>query len=194
MEKHAVSRLIGSPPGYVGYEEGGQLTEAVRRKPYSVLLFDEVEKANPEVYNVFLQMLDDGRLTDSKGRTVDFQNTVIIMTSNIAQDKLKEFFRPEFLNRIDDIVTYDALTQDNLIEITEILLQNVENMLAEQEIGVVFSDELRKHLIDVGYDPEFGARPMKRAITNEVLNPLSKKILSGEVGPGNRITLSVDKK
>lgn len=194
MEKHAVSRLIGSPPGYIGHEEWGQLTEAVRRKPYSVILFDEVEKAHPDVFNTFLQVLDDGRLTDSKWRTVNFANTVIIMTSNIEEDKLKEFFRPEFLNRIDDIVTFHRLSEDNLLDIIDILLQDIKKNLSEKEIEVTFDDSLRKHLIKVGYDKEFWARPMKRAITNIVLNPLSQRLLSSEVQAWDTINISIDSK
>jgi ATP-dependent Clp protease ATP-binding subunit ClpA len=192
MEKHAVSRLIWSPPGYIGHEEGGQLTEAVRRKPYSVILFDEVEKAHPDVFNTFLQILDDWRLTDSKGRTVSFQNTVIIMTSNIQSEKLKDFFRPEFLNRIDDVVTFHTLSEDNLLEITDILLEWLKKNLEEKEINISFDESLKKHLIKVWYDKEFWARPMKRAITNVILNPLSQKLLSGEINSWDSVILSVD--
>lgn len=191
MEKHTVSRLIGSPPGYIGHDEGGQLTEAVRRKPYSVILFDEVEKAHPDVFNTLLQVLDDGRLTDSKGRTVNFANTVIIMTSNIQEDKLRDFFRPEFLNRIDDIVAFHSLTQDNLLEITDILLADLQKNLRDKEIDVSFDESLKKHLIEVWYDAEFGARPMKRAITSVVLNPLSQKLLSSEIQPGDTVKIWV---
>jgi ATP-dependent Clp protease ATP-binding subunit ClpB len=155
MEKHSVSRLIGSPPGYIGHDEGGQLTEAVRRKPYSVILLDEVEKAHRDVFNVLLQVLDDGRLTDSKGRTVDFRNTIIIMTSNISQEDMKTFFRPEFLNRIDDIVTFDALSEEDLKGITDILLSGVVQILQQKNISVGFAEGLKKHLITVGYDKDF---------------------------------------
>lgn len=189
MEKHAVSRLIGSPPGYIGHEEGGQLTEAVRRKPYSVILFDEVEKAHRDVFNTLLQVLDDGRLTDSKGRTVDFRNTIIIMTSNISEEKLRDFFRPEFLNRIDDIVVFESLKKDELSSIVDILLKRVSRLLAEKNISVSYTENLKRHIIEVGYDPEFWARPMKRAITSEVLNPLSLKLLSGEIAEGQNIQL-----
>ena len=192
MEKHAVSRLIGSPPGYIGHEEWGQLTEAVRRKPYSVILFDEVEKAHPDVFNTFLQVLDDGRLTDSKWRTVNFTNTVIIMTSNIQEEKLKEFFRPEFLNRIDDIVTFHSLSEENLFEITDILLEEIRKNLSERQIEVSFDASLKKHLIKIWYDKEFWARPMKRAITSVVLNPLSQKLLSWEIQLGSSINIWVD--
>jgi len=155
MEKHSVSRLIGSPPGYIGHDEGGQLTEAVRRKPYSVILLDEVEKAHRDVFNVLLQVLDDGRLTDSKGRTVDFRNTIIIMTSNISQEDMKTFFRPEFLNRIDDIVTFDTLSEDDLQGITDILLSGVAKILEQKNISVRFTESIKKHLISVGYDKDF---------------------------------------
>ncbi len=194
MEKHAVSRLIGSPPGYVWHEEGWQLTEAVRRKPYSVILFDEVEKAHKDVFNTLLQVLDDGRLTDSKGRTVDFKNTIIIMTSNIKEDNLKTFFRPEFLNRIDDIVKFNELDENVIIWIIDVLLENISKVLAKKGIKAKFSDKLKKHIAKVGYDKEFGARPLKRAITNEIMNSLSMKLLSWEVKQWDNIILSVDDK
>ena len=194
MEKHAVSRLIGSPPGYVWHEEGGQLTEAVRRKPYSVILFDEVEKAHPDVFNTLLQVLDDGRLTDSKGRTVDFSNTVIIMTSNIKEENLKTFFRPEFLNRIDDIVKFNELDENVIIWIIDILLENISKILEKQGIEAEFSDNLKKHIAKVWYDKEFGARPLKRAITKEIMNSLSMKLLSWEVKSGDKIILDFDEK
>jgi len=194
MEKHAVSRLIGSPPGYVWHEEGWQLTEAVRRKPYSVILFDEVEKAHKDVFNTLLQVLDDGRLTDSKGRTVDFKNTIIIMTSNIKEDNLKTFFRPEFLNRIDDIVKFNELDENVIIWIIDVLLKNISKVLVKKGIKAEFSDKLKKHIAKVGYDKEFGARPLKRAITNEIMNSLSMKLLSGEVEEWNNIILSINDK
>ena len=194
MEKHVVSRLIGSPPGYVWHEEGWQLTEAVRRKPYSVILFDEVEKAHKDVFNTLLQVLDDGRLTDSKGRTVDFKNTIIIMTSNIKEDNLKTFFRPEFLNRIDDIVKFNELDENVIIWIIDVLLENISKVLAKKGIKAEFSDKLKKHIAKVGYDKEFGARPLKRAITNEIMNSLSMKLLSWEVKEWDNIILSVDDK
>ncbi|MCD5385106.1 AAA family ATPase [Candidatus Gracilibacteria bacterium] len=194
MEKHAVSRLIGSPPGYVGHEEGGQLTEAVRRKPYSVILFDEVEKAHPDVFNTLLQVLDDGRLTDSKGRTVDFKNTIIIMTSNIKEENLKTFFRPEFLNRIDDIVKFNELDENVIIGIIDILLENVSKLLKEKGINVKFNDNLKKYIAKTGYDQEFGARPLKRAITNTINNQLSVKLLNEEIKSGDKITLDLDQK
>ncbi len=214
MEKHAVSRLIGSPPGYVGHEEGGQLTEAVRRKPYSVILFDEVEKAHKDVFNTLLQVLDDGRLTDSKWRTIDFKNTIIILTSNIWSPKIQEMtkkgksskemldalqidlkshFRPEFLNRIDDIIVFNPLGENVVKKIVEVLLKDVTKRLEARNIKINFSDNLKKHLMDVGYDREFGARPMKRAITNVIMNGLSTKILSWEVDSWDNIELDIDK-
>lgn len=194
MEKHAVSRLIGSPPGYIGHDEGWQLTEAVRRKPYSVILLDEVEKAHPDVFNTLLQVLDDGRLTDSKGRTVNFSNTVIIMTSNITEEKLKDFFRPEFLNRIDDIVKFSSLKEEDLVNIIDILLQQLTKILEEKHISVTFDTSLKQYLAKVWYDQEFGARPMKRAITKFVLNPLSQKLLSWEIQEWEKIELWIDGK
>ena len=194
MEKHAVSRLIGSPPGYVWHEEWGQLTEAVRRKPYSVILFDEVEKAHPDVFNTLLQVLDDGRLTDSKWRTVDFKNTIIIMTSNIKEDNLKTFFRPEFLNRIDDIVKFNELDETVIIWIIDILLENVAKLLEAKWIKAEFSDNLKKYIAKTGYDPEFGARPLKRAITNIISNSLSVKLLNWEVNSWDSIVLDIDGK
>ena len=194
MEKHAVSRLIGSPPGYIGHEEGGQLTEAVRQKPYSVILFDEVEKAHPDVFNTLLQVLDDGILTDSKWRTVDFKNTIIIMTSNIKEDNLKSFFRPEFLNRIDDIVKFKELNETVIIGIIDILLENVSKLLENKWINATFSDNLKQYIAKTGYDPEFGARPLKREITNIINNQLSIKLLSWEVNNWDSIILDVDNK
>jgi ATP-dependent Clp protease ATP-binding subunit ClpB len=194
MEKHAVSRLIGSPPGYVWHEEGGQLTEAVRRKPYSVILFDEVEKAHPDVFNTLLQVLDDGRLTDSKWRTVDFKNTIIIMTSNIKEENLKTFFRPEFLNRIDDIVKFNSLDENVIIWIIDILLENVSKLLEAKWIKATFSDNLKKYIAKTGYDQEFGARPLKRAITNIISNSLSVKLLNWEVNSWDNIILDIDDK
>lgn len=194
MEKHAVSRLIGSPPGYVWHEEGGQLTEAVRRKPYSVILFDEVEKAHPDVFNTLLQVLDDWILTDSKWRTVDFKNTIIIMTSNIKEDNLKTFFRPEFLNRIDDIVKFNTLDEKIIIWIIDILLKNVSKLLKSKWIKVNFSEKLKKYIAKTGYDQEFGARPLKRAITNTINNNLSIKLLNWEIKSWDSIVLSIDDK
>jgi len=202
QEKHTVSRLVGAPPGYVGFEEGGQLTEAVRRRPYSVVLFDEIEKAHPEVFNVLLQLLDDGRLTDGQGRTVDFRNTVIIMTSNLGNqlwvggrqvsrdeitDVLQAHFHPEFLNRIDEIVIFHPLTREDLAEIVDIQLQRVFDLLAERGYTMEVSEAAREYLVEVGYDPDFGARPLKRAIQRELQDPLALQILSGEFHQGDLI-------
>jgi len=209
MEKHAVARLIGAPPGYVGYEEGGQLTESVRRRPYSVVLFDEVEKAHPEVFNVLLQVLDDGRITDGQGRTVDFKNTVLIMTSNIGSQHildienkeqrealvtgaLRQHFRPEFLNRIDETIIFDRLDTTQLDRIVMIQLQRVIDRLAKQNITLKVSDEATRLIADQGYDPVYGARPMKRAIQRLLLDPLSLAVLDGEVREGQTITAKVD--
>ena len=194
MEKHAVSRLIGSPPGYVWHEEGGQLTEAVRRKPYSVILFDEVEKAHPDVFNTLLQVLDDARLTDSKWRTVDFKNTIIIMTSNIKEENLKTFFRSEFLNRIDDIVKFNELDENVIIWIIDILLENVSKLLETKWINATFSNNLKQYIAKTGYDQEFGARPLKRAITNTINNQLSIKLLNWEINNWDNIVLDIDDK
>jgi ATP-dependent Clp protease ATP-binding subunit ClpB len=208
MEKHTVARLIGAPPGYIGYEEGGQLTEAVRRKPYSVILFDEIEKAHPDVFNTLLQLLDDGRLTDSHGRTVDFRNTVVIMTSNIGSPQileasrsgadydqikqtvfglLQQHFRPEFLNRVDDVIVFHALAQDQVQAIAEIQLSRVRERLADKKISLEFSSAAMEHLARVGYDPVFGARPLKRAIQQLIETPLSKKIIAGEIQDGDTV-------
>jgi ATP-dependent Clp protease ATP-binding subunit ClpB len=205
MEKHSVSRLIGAPPGYVGYEEGGQLSEAVRRRPYSVVLFDEVEKAHPDVFNTLLQVLDDGRITDGQGRTVDFKNTVLIMTSNIGssaiqdvsnpeqrdalvRDSLKQFFRPEFLNRIDEIVIFDRLDAAQLDQIVKIQLQRVIDRLAKQNIHLTVTDDTTRYLADAGFDPVYGARPLKRAIQKHLLDPLSLAVLEGGFKDGDHIT------
>jgi ATP-dependent Clp protease ATP-binding subunit ClpB len=202
QEKHTVSRLVGAPPGYVGYEEGGQLTEAVRRRPYSVVLFDEIEKAHTEVFNVLLQLLDDGRLTDGHGRTVDFRNTVVIMTSNlgnqlweggrqVTRDEvtsvLQAHFRPEFLNRIDEIVVFHPLTREHLSMIVDIQMRRVAELLAERGFTLEISEAAREYLADVGYDPDFGARPLKRAIQRELQDPLALQILSGEFGEGDLV-------
>ena len=211
MEKHSVSRLVGAPPGYVGYEEGGVLTEAVRRRPYSVVLFDEVEKAHPDVFNILLQVLDDGRLTDSQGRVVDFKNTVIIMTSNLGSHKIQEMagdsyeeikaavmnsvnqhFRPEFINRIDEIVVFHPLGQEQMAGIADIQLSRLRKRLQERDMDIVLSDEAMTKLIAVGYDPVYGARPLKRAIQQEIENPLSVKLLSGEFVAGDTIKVDVD--
>jgi ATP-dependent Clp protease ATP-binding subunit ClpB len=209
MEKHSVSRLIGAPPGYVGYEEGGQLSEAVRRRPYSVVLFDEVEKAHPDVFNTLLQVLDDGRITDGQGRTVDFKNTVIIMTSNIGssaiqsvsnpeqreavvRDSLKEFFRPEFINRIDEIVIFDRLDAEQLGQIVKIQLQRVIERLGRQNIHLSVSDDVTRFIADAGFDPVFGARPLKRAIQKHLLDPLSLSVLEGNFKEGDTIEAFMD--
>lgn len=189
QEKFSVTRLIGAPPGYVGYDEGGQLTEAVRRKPYSVVLFDEIEKAHPDVFNTLLQVLDDGRLTDNKGRVVNFKNTIIIMTSNASREMLRKTFRPEFLNRIDDIITFKPLTQEQIAEVVELQMKRVKKMLETQDFELRWTPAAIQYLAKVGYDPEFGARPVKRAIQDYVLNDLSKKILAEEVSREKPITI-----
>ena len=189
QEKFSVTRLIGAPPGYVGYDEGGQLTEAVRRKPYSVVLFDEIEKAHPDVFNTLLQVLDDGRLTDNKGRVVNFKNTIIIMTSNASREMLKKTFRPEFLNRIDDIITFQPLTKDQIAKVVELQMNRAKKMLEPQGFDLRWTPATIGYLAEVGYDPEFGARPVKRAIQDYVLNDLSKKILAEEVSREKPITI-----
>ena len=213
MEKYSVSRLIGAPPGYVGYEEGGQLTEAVRRKPYSVVLFDEIEKAHPDVFNVLLQVLDDGRITDSQGRTVDFKNTILIMTSNIgspylldgidekgdikpeAQEQvmgdLRGHFRPEFLNRLDEIIMFKPLTKNNIGKIVDLMVRELSDRLADQELSLELTDAAKQMVVDNGYDPVYGARPLKRYLQNYVETLTAKKILSGDVHAGNTIVLDV---
>ena len=181
QEKHTVSRLIGAPPGYIGYDEGGQLTEAVRRKPYQVLLFDEIEKAHPDVFNILLQVLDDGRLTDNKGRTANFKNTIIIMTSNATREQLRMLMRPEFLNRIDEIITFQQLTQEQIADVVRLQMKRVTDMLEPQGIRLEVTDAAIRYLAQEGYDPDFGARPVKRAIQQLVLNDLSRKILADEI-------------
>ncbi len=209
MEKHAVARLIGAPPGYVGYEEGGQLTEAVRRRPYSVLLFDEIEKAHPDVFNILLQILDDGRLTDSQGRTVDFRNTVIIMTSNIGShyilehtggdweeterqvtQALRQHFRPEFLNRVDDIVVFRPLGREQIVRIVDLQLARLEHLLADRKLTLEVTDEAKEVLAEEGYDPAFGARPLKRAIQRLVQNPLALEVLEGRFAEGDHVLVT----
>ncbi len=212
MEKHSVARLVGAPPGYVGYEEGGYLTEAIRRKPYSVVLLDEVEKAHPDVFNVLLQVLDDGRLTDGHGRTVDFRNTVIVMTSNLGSQRIQELagadnygrmkqdlldivgrhFRPEFLNRVDDIVVFHPLEAEHIRRIVDIQLEHLRQRLGERDIGLVLDGEARDRLADAGYDPVYGARPLKRAIQQQIENPLAQRILNGDFEPGDTIRVSVE--
>ena len=208
QEKHTVSRLVGAPPGYVGYEEGGQLTEAVRRKPYSVVLFDEIEKAHPEVFNVMLQLLDDGRLTDGQGRTVDFRNTVIIMTSNagselwlaeknnVTRDELNRVlqrtFKPEFLNRLDEIVIFHGLTKDDLNRIVDIQLKRVSDLLAQRDIRIELTQNAKDYIVDKGADTDFGARPLKRAIQHELQDPLALEILEGKFSDGDTVKVDSD--
>jgi ATP-dependent Clp protease ATP-binding subunit ClpB len=210
MEKHSVARLIGAPPGYVGYEEGGYLTEAVRRRPYAVILLDEVEKAHPDVFNVLLQVLDDGRLTDGQGRTVDFRNTVIIMTSNLGSQVIQEFaalgdyarmktavmeivqqnFRPEFINRIDDIVVFRPLGTAQIRAIVDIQLGYLRKRLFDRNMELLLDDKARDSLGEAGFDPVYGARPLKRAIQQQVENPLAQRILRGEFSPGDRVRVT----
>jgi ATP-dependent Clp protease ATP-binding subunit ClpB len=210
MEKHAVSRLIGAPPGYVGYEEGGQLTEAVRRRPYSVVLLDEIEKAHPDVFNILLQLLDDGRLTDNQGRTVDFRNTVVIMTSNIGsavfddahieeseqtetvRSLLRTHFRPEFLNRIDEIVIFHPLSRENIRTIVDVQLRRLSKRLEERKLTLELTDAARDQLAVRGYDPVYGARPLKRTIQQQVLDPLAYKIISGVLSEGDHVIIDAD--
>jgi len=214
MEKHAVARLIGAPPGYVGYDEGGQLTEAIRRRPYSVILFDEIEKAHPDVFNILLQILDDGRLTDSKGRTVHFKNTVIIMTSNIGasylqaegvsspeafaeatehvMEALRQHFRPEFLNRVDDIIVFSPLGEEQLTRIIELRLDDLRKLLADRKITIELTPAAKELLFLEGYDRAYGARPLKRAIQRLVQDPLALKILEGEILHGDHVIIDAD--
>jgi ATP-dependent Clp protease ATP-binding subunit ClpB len=211
MEKHSVSRLIGAPPGYVGYEEGGYLTESVRRRPYSVILLDEVEKAHPDVFNILLQVLDDGRLTDGHGRTVDFRNTVIVMTSNLGSDRIQELageenyglmksavmevvshhFRPEFINRIDEVVVFHPLIREQIRQICKIQIGNLEQRLRERDITLKVSDAALDFLGEAGFDPVYGARPLKRAIQQDLENALAQDILAGRVGSGDVVTADV---
>jgi ATP-dependent Clp protease ATP-binding subunit ClpB len=222
QERHAVSRLVGAPPGYVGYDEGGQLTEAVRRKPYSVVLLDEIEKAHPDVFNILLQVLDDGRLTDNKGRTVDFRNTIIIMTSNMGShliqeaygraleqndtisaqtldrvsadviELLKQQLKPEFLNRIDEIVVFEPLSESDIEQIVELQLQSLAKLLAQNGITLHYTAQVRRYLATIGYDAMYGARPVKRTIQREIVGELSKRILAGEVDRSHPIMISVE--
>ena len=219
MEKHTVSRLVGSPPGYVGYDEGGQLTEAVRRKPFSVVLFDEIEKAHSDVFNTLLQILEDGRLTDAQGRAVDFKNTVIIMTSNLGSeslrkksvgfqqesdeityekmkekltDNLKKHFRPEFLNRIDEVIVFHQLTGDEVKQIVDLMLVRDREQLATQSLDLVLSDAAKTFLVSKGYDRELGARPLRRAIQRYLEDPLAEQVLLGEYQPGTTIVVDAD--
>jgi ATP-dependent Clp protease ATP-binding subunit ClpB len=217
MEKHAVSRLIGAPPGYVGYEEGGQLTEAVRRRPYRVILFDEVEKAHPDAFNILLQILEDGRLTDNTGRTVDFKNTVVIMTSNVGSerilqteprlfesdegrealrdvliDQLGQLFRPEFLNRIDDVVVFRPLTREHLRAIVDIQLRYLEGLLEDRRIRLDLDSAAKDRLVELGYEPALGARPLKRAILKQLQDPLAEALLGGGYSDGSSVRVSLD--
>ena len=213
MEKFSVSRLIGAPPGYVGYDEGGQLTEAVRRHPYCVVLFDEVEKAHPDVFNVLLQVLDDGRITDSQGRTVDFKNTILIMTSNLGSEyilegirdgelseearamvdrMLKGHFRPEFLNRIDEIVYYKPLTREQIGHIVALMLRGLNARLADRQLRVELTDAALAHVIDQGFDPVYGARPLKRYLQSRVETLIARRIIAADVNPGDTLTVDVD--
>ena len=211
MEKYSVSRLIGAPPGYIGYDEGGQLTEAVRRKPFSVVLFDEVEKAHPDVFNVLLQVLDDGRITDSQGRTVDFKNTIIILTSNIGSQylldgisadgeitenarelveaELRAHFRPEFLNRLDETILFKPLTKDNIRGIVELLLADLNRRLSDQQLGIELTGAAKEHVISNGYDPVYGARPLKRYLQQHVETLAARIILAGEIHEGSTIRI-----
>ncbi len=193
QEKHTVSRLVGAPPGYVGYEEGGQLTEAVRRRPYSVILLDEIEKAHSDVFHVLLQVLDDGRLTDGQGRTVDFKNTIVIMTSNAQKEDLPRLFRPEFLNRVDEVIDFHRLTEAHLKKIVDIQLETLRARLAERHIELRLSDAAKEHLVRVGYDPTYGARPLKRAIQKEVETPLARMLVGGEIRDGSKVRLDFRK-
>jgi ATP-dependent Clp protease ATP-binding subunit ClpB len=188
MEKHSVARLVGAPPGYVGYDEGGQLTEAVRRRPYSVVLLDEIEKAHPDVFNILLQVLDDGRLTDGQGRTVDFTNTVVIMTSNFQGD-LNQAFKPEFINRIDEIVRFRQLTEKDLAVVVEIQLRALARRLGGRRLALVVTDEAKAWLARKGYDPVFGARPLKRLIQRQISDPLAMALLEGRYSEGDTVTV-----
>ena len=221
MEKHAVSRLVGAPPGYVGYDEGGQLTEAVRRKPYSVVLLDEIEKAHPEVFNILLQVLEDGRLTDSKGRTVNFRNTVLIMTSNVgashikqtgrlgftqttaAEDNyqemkervleaLKKTFRPEFLNRIDETIVFHALEKEHITSIVDLMLKDLEKKLKESELSLEVSEKAKEILVEQGFDPTYGARPLRRAIQKLIEDPLAEEMLKGRYKAGDKVVVEAE--
>jgi ATP-dependent Clp protease ATP-binding subunit ClpB len=211
MEKHSVARLIGAPPGYVGYEEGGHLTEAVRRRPYSVILMDEIEKAHPDVFNILLQVLDDGRLTDGHGRTVDFRNTVVVMTSNLGSQRIQalagegydamkeavmevvgQHFRPEFINRVDEMVVFHPLEQEQIRQIAGIQLGHLRKRLESHGFGLMVSDEALDLLAEAGFDPVYGARPLKRAIQQQIENPLAQKILGGDFASGDTVQVDVE--
>ena len=213
MESHSVSKLIGSPPGYVGYDDAGQLTEKVRRNPYSLILFDEIEKAHPDVFNLLLQILDDGRLTDAQGRTVNFDNTIIIMTSNAGSNlntngigfnkddaplvearvmnALKSTFRPEFLNRVDEIIVFNELTKQELLQIIDLMLNEIKDELAEKNIYISFSDEVKNYILEKGYEPKYGARPLRRAIQKYIENELAQSLLKDELLPNDSIVVSL---
>jgi ATP-dependent Clp protease ATP-binding subunit ClpB len=217
QEKHTVARLVGAPPGYVGYEEGGQLTEAVRRRPYCVILFDEIEKAHSDVFNVLLQLLDDGRLTDGQGRTVDFKNTIVIMTSNIGSHRILEYrgafegqgyermkeavteemrrhFRPEFLNRVDEVIVFHALKEEQLKQIVDIQMEHLRSRLAERHIQIELTEAAKEYLVRTGYDPQYGARPLKRLIQKEIETALGKLILQGQICDGQTALVDYDPK
>ena len=213
QEKFSVSRLIGAPPGYVGYDEGGQLTEAVRRKPYSVVLFDEIEKAHPDVFNILLQVLDDGRITDSQGRTVDFKNTILILTSNLGsqyllegideqgnisaeakelvEQQLRRSFRPEFLNRLDEIVFYKPLTRENITKIIDLQIADLNRRLADKQLHCTVSEEAKTFIIEAAYDPQYGARPLRRYVQHTVETLLARRILQGDITPGSKLEVRV---
>jgi len=194
MEKHSVSRLVGAPPGYVGYEEGGQLTEAVRRRPYSVVLLDEIEKAHPDVFNVLLQVMDDGRLTDGQGRTVDFKNTVLIMTSNVAggMDGVRATFKPEFVNRLDDIVAFEQLTREQIGRIVDLQTVDLAARVRERGLEIELTYAARELVGDLGYDPVYGARPLRRVIQKRLIDPLALALLEGRFGAGDTVRVDVD--
>ena len=214
MEKYSVSRLVGAPPGYVGYDEGGQLTEAVRRKPYSVVLFDEIEKAHPDVFNSLLQVLDDGRITDSQGRTVDFKNTILIMTSNLGssylldginedgtinpeaaanvENELKSHFRPEFINRLDEIIMFKPLTKENISGIIDILISNLNKRIADRDLSISLTDSAKQFIADNGYDPVYGARPLKRYLQKNIETMVAKEILSDKLDAGDHIIVDFE--
>jgi ATP-dependent Clp protease ATP-binding subunit ClpB len=194
MEKHSVSRLVGAPPGYVGYEEGGQLTEAVRRRPYSVVLLDEIEKAHADVFNVLLQLMDDGRLTDGQGRTIDFKNTVVIMTSNVAGglDGVRATFKPEFVNRLDEIVEFQALTREEIGMIVDLQVATLIERVREKGVEVELTEDARTLLGNLGYDPTYGARPLKRVIQKQLIDKLALKLLDGEFTPGDRVLVDAE--
>jgi ATP-dependent Clp protease ATP-binding subunit ClpB len=207
QERHAVARLVGAPPGYVGYEEGGQLTEAVRRRPYSVLLLDEMEKAHADVFNILLQLLDDGRLTDGQGRTVDFRNTIVIMTSNLGStvfndaslshekrkaeilEDVHQYFRPEFVNRVDEILVFEPLSRDQIAKIVDIQLRSLRERLAERKLALTLTDQAREYLANAGYEPAFGARPLKRVIQREIQDKLAMALLAGDIHDGDDVVI-----